>query len=589
MRSTRRSMDPMRSGAPTRHWPDLVVLDLMLPGIDGLEVCRQLRARAQIPVIMLTARGDEDDRIVGLERGADDYVTKPFSPRELVARVAAVLRRAHADVHEQEEPIVLVAGDLRADTAARELTKNGNPVVLTAREFDLLTYLMRNPARLLPRRAARTGLGIHLRRHLNCDGPHSPPAREDRDGPGTTHARDHGVGRRLSVRRMTVLAMSQSHAVQLVAVATISAAVAGLIGALAAWLLRRRSIAVQVLVVALDAVLAVAIGVRFAVGAMLVAPEDLQAVDVALVAAGAVAVVAAWLLGRRVGRSSAMLVAAAARVGDGEPDLANPTPAPSGTAPLELTRLAAQLKETSTRLDEARERERALDASRRELVAWVSHDLRTPLAGMRAIVEALEDGVVDDPETVQRYHRTLREEVDHLAALVDDLFELSRTQAGALHLELARVSLGDVVSDALSGARPIAAAKGVHLVGELVGPPPELDRVGARTAARVAQPARERDPAHARGRYRRRRGGSRRRRRLRVRAGLGRRRPGIRSSPHLRRRVPRRSCTPGQRCGARAGDRGQFVEAHRGEIRVRNENGGARFTVSLPLDPVGPR
>ena len=127
------------------HWPDLVILDLMLPGIDGLELCRRLRARAPVPVIMLTARGDEDDRVVGLELGADDYVSKPFSPRELVARVRAVLRRANTDESRRDEPTVLEASGLRADTAARELTKTGASVPLTAREFDLLTYLMRHP------------------------------------------------------------------------------------------------------------------------------------------------------------------------------------------------------------------------------------------------------------------------------------------------------------------------------------------------------------------------------------------------------------------------------------------------------------
>ncbi|MGQ0826315.1 MAG: response regulator [Actinomycetota bacterium] len=124
--------------------PDLVVLDLMLPGIDGLEVCRRLRDRTPVPVIMLTARGDEDDRIVGLELGADDYMSKPFSPRELVSRVKAVLRRAAAPLPELTAQ-ALEAGDLRVDVQAREVRKAGDLVLLTAREFELLVYLMRNP------------------------------------------------------------------------------------------------------------------------------------------------------------------------------------------------------------------------------------------------------------------------------------------------------------------------------------------------------------------------------------------------------------------------------------------------------------
>ncbi len=121
--------------------PDLVVLDLMLPGIGGLEVCRLLRQRGQIPVVMLTARGEEDDRITGLQLGADDYIAKPFSPRELVLRVASVLRRTHAEpvAPSREE---LVDGDLRMDVTARRASRSGQPLPLTGREFDLLEFLI---------------------------------------------------------------------------------------------------------------------------------------------------------------------------------------------------------------------------------------------------------------------------------------------------------------------------------------------------------------------------------------------------------------------------------------------------------------
>jgi two-component system, OmpR family, response regulator ResD len=124
------------------HWPDLVVLDLMLPGVDGLEVCRRLREQAPVPVIMLTARGDEDDRVVGLELGADDYVSKPFSPRELVSRVKAVLRRAQAPGSSPSPPDELVSGGLHVNVRAREVRKDGELVALTSREFELLTFLM---------------------------------------------------------------------------------------------------------------------------------------------------------------------------------------------------------------------------------------------------------------------------------------------------------------------------------------------------------------------------------------------------------------------------------------------------------------
>jgi DNA-binding response OmpR family regulator len=132
-----------------REWPNLVVLDLMLPGTDGLALCRWIRDRSQLPVIMLTARGEEVDRIVGLELGADDYVTKPFSPRELVARVRSVLRRGAAAADRPDERVRF--GDIEIDAAAREVRKGGNALKLTAREFELLWFFARHPRRVFTR------------------------------------------------------------------------------------------------------------------------------------------------------------------------------------------------------------------------------------------------------------------------------------------------------------------------------------------------------------------------------------------------------------------------------------------------------
>jgi two-component system alkaline phosphatase synthesis response regulator PhoP len=128
--------------------PDLIILDLMLPGTDGLDVCRRLRRESGVPIIMLTARVEEADRIVGLELGADDYVTKPFSPRELVARVRATLRRANGEVG---PAAILRAGDVELDTAALAATVGGRPVDLTPTEFHLLATLVRQPGRIFSR------------------------------------------------------------------------------------------------------------------------------------------------------------------------------------------------------------------------------------------------------------------------------------------------------------------------------------------------------------------------------------------------------------------------------------------------------
>jgi two-component system, OmpR family, response regulator ResD len=157
---TRHAADGQSALSMVREWPpDLVVLDLMLPGIDGLEVCRQLRAarhgqqqggqQQSLPVIMLTALGDEADRVHGLEAGADDYVTKPFSPRELTLRVQAVLRRAAAADAAPPEPFR--TGRFEVDMAARRIRRDGSELTLTIREFQLLAFFLSHPGRAFTR------------------------------------------------------------------------------------------------------------------------------------------------------------------------------------------------------------------------------------------------------------------------------------------------------------------------------------------------------------------------------------------------------------------------------------------------------
>jgi signal transduction histidine kinase len=247
--------------------------------------------------------------------------------------------------------------------------------------------------------------------------------------------------------------------------------------------------------------------------------------------------------------------------------------------------LAAELERARRRVAELASRERAVEASRRELVAWVSHDLRTPIAGIRAMGEALDDGVVDDPVEIARYHRQLVEEADRLARLVDDLFELSRIEADALDLSLERVALDALVSDAVASAGPLARAKGVHLTGRVASPAPvvpasapELLRVVRNlvdNAIRFTPPGGEIEVAV---------GADDGRAEVSVRDGCG----GIPADELERvfdlayRGDAARS--PGVDGGAGLGlaiARG-FVEAHRGDIAVRNEDGGCRFIVRLP-------
>lgn len=128
--------------------PDLIVLDLNLPGMDGLDVCRTLRRESDVPIIMLTARVEETDRLIGLELGADDYITKPFSPRELVARVRVVLRRVQGGIR---TPGMIVAGDLEIDITGHKLTRAGTEISISRTEFNLLTYMAQHPGQAFSR------------------------------------------------------------------------------------------------------------------------------------------------------------------------------------------------------------------------------------------------------------------------------------------------------------------------------------------------------------------------------------------------------------------------------------------------------
>ena len=346
-------------------------------------------------------------------------------------------------------------------------------------------------------------------------------------------------------------------------------------------LLRTRNIGLQVAVLTLVIVAAVALGVFAAAKTMFISEHDLAAIEVVLLAAATVGVAAAVWFGGSVAATSSSLVEVTRRIGNAQTGESRPVQGPP-----ELVRLAHELRVMEQRLDEARGRERAVEDSRRELVAWVSHDLRTPLAAIRAMAEALEDGVVSDPETVARYHSMLRTESDRLAALVDDLFELSRTQSGALRLELERVSIGDLVSDAIAGVAPVAAVKGVRLEGRVDGPPADVS-VSTPEILRALRNLLENAIRHTPA------DGS-----VTVEAGSadGNAFVSVLDSGggipdrDLERifdvgyQVDRARTTGGAGLGL-AIARG-FVEAHHGQISAANENDGARFTVRLPCAPL---
>lgn len=247
----------------------------------------------------------------------------------------------------------------------------------------------------------------------------------------------------------------------IVGIALACSLVAPLLVAPALRWLRRAPIRVWGAVLVLAGVAAMAAGVAGTAQAMFLSDHDLDVVLVVLaVSAVAASATTVWL-GRPLARASTALTVAAGHLG--EPSY-EPVRRPPPTA--ELAAIARALDESHRRLAAARERERALEASRRELVAWVSHDLRTPIAGIRATAEALDDGVVSDAATVARYHRAMVRSSERLSSLVDDLFELSRLHAGSLELTLETVALSDVVSDAVAAADPLARAKGVLLRGE---------------------------------------------------------------------------------------------------------------------------
>ena len=224
-----------------------------------------------------------------------------------------------------------------------------------------------------------------------------------------------------------------------------------------------RSIKLMLTVVVAVAVICSLLGVAVIAYRMIGTAEERDEILDLMGIAGLAALVVALFLARRLTNASRAISYAVQGVGQTGVYIA-----PSPPLPAELAELSDGLTTAHERLAKARSRERALEASRRELVAWVSHDLRTPLAGLRAMAEALEDQVVINPREVSQYHTQIRREVERLTLMIDDLFELSRIHAGALRLSRRMVGLEDVVAEVVASAEPVARAKRVRLTGAAV-------------------------------------------------------------------------------------------------------------------------
>ncbi len=243
----------------------------------------------------------------------------------------------------------------------------------------------------------------------------------------------------------------------------IVALVATAIGILALRQLAGRSVSLMITIVVAVSVVTSMAGVGVIAVRMLGTGAERDEILDLMAIAGLAGLVVALFVGRRITKASRALSTAVQGVGENGVYVA-----PQLTLPAELNALSEELTATHERLAPARSRERALEASRRELVAWVSHDLRTPLAGLRAMAEALEDQVVVDPREVSQYHSQIRREVDRLSLMIDDLFELSRIPAGALRLSKRMVGLEDLVAEVVASAEPVARHKGVRLTGAAV-------------------------------------------------------------------------------------------------------------------------
>lgn len=379
-----------------------------------------------------------------------------------------------------------------------------------------------------------------------------------------------------------------THILEIIAMAGCCAAGIGAAGLLALRLMRGRSLRAGLFAIALATVLAMVAGTIAVAEAMFISRKDFGILLVVCASAGIVALSMAALLGRSIAADSLALRSALRALGSRPEAAAEETSRHDQTSQLataEMRVLSRELATTSMRLAESRKREQALEKSRRELVAWVSHDLRTPLAGLRAMAEALEDGVAADPA---RYYVQMRQAVERLTGMVGDLFELSKIHAGTLRLSMRHVRLADLIDEAVASADPLARERRVRLASTAGAP---LDvwadaREMSRAVTNLVINAIRHTPddgvvsvdAGKQDGYAV----------LTVTDGCG----GI-PGPHLERLFDiawrgSDARTPDPYSGAGLGlaiVRG-IVEAHAGDVNVRNISGGCRFQIRLPV-PAG--
>jgi len=369
-----------------------------------------------------------------------------------------------------------------------------------------------------------------------------------------------------------------SSQLQIVLIAAGCTSAVGLAGMGIIRLLRRASLRLAIQASGAVPVLAIVAGTLGTAEAMFLSHHDLGVVVMVCLIAGIVASAFSWLLGRQVESGSAALRKAARSFGD-EAGQFRPPELPLAA---EFAALSQELTDTSAKLAKSRARERALEQSRRQLVAWVSHDLRTPLAGLRAMAEALEDGLAADPP---RYHKQIRAEAERLATMVDDLFELSRIHSGTLQLSPDVITLDDLVSDVLASTEALAREHGVRLDGGASGQlvvradPRELSRALTNLLANAIRHTPPGGCVHVEVRPR---GGDAL---LTVADGCG----GIPEAdlPYVFdlawRGTDARSPAPGSGAGLGLAIVRGVVEAHQGSVRVANTGVGCCFELTLPV------